>query len=372
LTSRGLGPTIRETKTSGSIKNIRKAPPRPRRRGGGKIRTRTLIAAAVAATCVYLAAPANAADPVKIRAAWVAPVANWASILLEKKDLMPQLGKSYTLEPVRFQSTSAMITAMATGELEIGNLAYSSFAIAVENAGLADLRVIADEFQDGIEGYYSNEFIMLKESPIQKIEDVKGKTIATNAPGSGVDIALRAFLRKHGLEDKRDFTVVEVGLPNMKAMLLEKKIDLGTTTMPFAEDPELRRTMRTVATQKEAIGPSQFVFWVMREGFIQKNRAGVVDFMTDTLRVVRFYLDPKNHAAAVEIAARVTKLPPKRFDSWLFTKKDFYRDPDMMPNVATLQANIDVQQQMGFLKSKIDVKRHLDLSLIQEAAARLK
>ena len=28
------------------------------------------------------------AEPVKIRMSWVAPVANWASIILEKKDLL--------------------------------------------------------------------------------------------------------------------------------------------------------------------------------------------------------------------------------------------------------------------------------------------
>src|SRR5262249_27559678 len=38
-------------------------------------------------------------EPVKIRSAWVAPVTNWASIWLEKKDLAQHLGKSYTFEP---------------------------------------------------------------------------------------------------------------------------------------------------------------------------------------------------------------------------------------------------------------------------------
>ena len=42
------------------------------------------------------------AEPVKIRMSWVAPVANWASIILEKKDLAQHLGKSYTLESVRY------------------------------------------------------------------------------------------------------------------------------------------------------------------------------------------------------------------------------------------------------------------------------
>ena len=75
---------------------------------------------------------------------WTAPVSNWASILLEKKDLAKHLGKSYTLEPVRYAGTPPMITALATGELEVANLAYSTLGIAIKNAGLEDLRVIAD------------------------------------------------------------------------------------------------------------------------------------------------------------------------------------------------------------------------------------
>src|SRR6476619_10952 len=121
---------------------------------------------------------ATAAEPVKIRMSWVAPVANWASIVLEKKDLAKHMGKSYTVESVRYQCTPQMITAIANNELEVSTLAYSSLAIAIENAGL-DLRVIADEFQDGVPGYFSTEFYVLKDSPIQKVEDLKGKVVGT-------------------------------------------------------------------------------------------------------------------------------------------------------------------------------------------------
>src|SRR4249919_3995554 len=157
------------------------------------------------------------AEPVKIRMAWVAPVSNWASIVLEKKDLAKHMGKSYTVESVRFAGTPPMMTALAAGELEIANLAYSTFPLAVQNANLDDLRVIADEFQDGVTGFHSNEFSVLKDSPIQKVEDLKGKVIATNAMGSAVDIGSRAMLKKHGLEDKRDYTIVEAPFPTMKA-----------------------------------------------------------------------------------------------------------------------------------------------------------
>src|SRR5215467_8599040 len=72
------------------------------------------------------------AEPVKIRASWTVPVANWASLLLEKKDLAKHLGQSYVLEDVRFNGTPPMITALAAGEIEIGDLAYSSIAPTVQ------------------------------------------------------------------------------------------------------------------------------------------------------------------------------------------------------------------------------------------------
>ena len=126
-----------------------------------------------------------------------------------------------------------MITAIANNELEIGDLAYSTLPIAIENAGMDDIRVIADEFQDGVPGYRDDEFEVLADGPIKKVEDLKGKVVATNAVGSGVDVAMRAMLRKHGLEANRDYTIIEAPFPAMNAMLAEKKVDLIPTVLPF-------------------------------------------------------------------------------------------------------------------------------------------
>src|SRR5689334_5133425 len=128
------------------------------------------------------------AQPVKIRVAYVVPVANWSSLIFEKPGLARHQGKSYTFEAVHFQGTPQMITALANNELEVADLAFASLAIAVQNAGMNDLRVIADEFQDGVEGYYSDEFFVLKDGPVQSIKDLKGKVVATNVAGSAVDI----------------------------------------------------------------------------------------------------------------------------------------------------------------------------------------
>jgi sulfonate transport system substrate-binding protein len=326
---------------------------------------------ALASLCMIGFASAANAEPIKIRNSWVAPVTNWASILLEKKDLAKHLGQSYVMEPVRFGGTPPMITALANNELEISNLAYSTLGIAIENAGLSDLRIVADEFQDGVAGFYSQEYMVLKDSPIQKVEDLKGKVVATNAAGSAVDVAMKAMLHKHGLEPNRDYTVIEAPFPAMKAMLAEHKVDIIPAVVPFSYDPELRNMARDLFVQKDAIGITDMIVWTARKPFIDKNRAALVDFFEDTLIITRWYLDPKNHAETMEIAGRVTKRPPQAFD-WLFTNKDCYHDPDMLPNLAALQKNVDLTQELGFVKGKVDVKAYADLSMVQEAAKRLK
>jgi sulfonate transport system substrate-binding protein len=330
-----------------------------------------LALAGLLAAAISGASAAHAQQPLKIRGSWVAPVANWASILLEKKDLARHLGKSYTLEPTRYAGTPPMITALANNELEIANLAYSTLAIAVANAGMSDLRVIADEFRDGVEGYYSQEYMVLADGPIRKVEDLKGKVVATNAAGSAVDVATRAMLRKFGLEDKRDYTVVEAPFPTMRAMLAEKKVDIVPGVLPFSLDPELRRIARTLFVQRDAIGITQMIVWTARKPFIDRNRAALADFMEDTLRIVRWYLDPANHKAATEIAGNVTRQPPERFN-WLFTKQDTYHDPNMVPDLAALQRNVDMTRDLGFARSAVDVSKLADLSIVEEAARRLR
>jgi sulfonate transport system substrate-binding protein len=335
------------------------------------MRSKFALASLLALGAAGLCAGPVHADPLKIRGAWVAPIANWSSVWLQKKDLATHFGQSYVFEPIRYAGTPPMITAIANNELEIGDLAFSTLPIAIGNAGMDDIRVISDDFQDGNAGYYSNEFDVLADGPIKKIEDLKGKVVATNAAGSGVDVAMRAMLRKHGLEANRDYTIIEAPFPAMRAMLAEKKVDMIPAVLPFSLDPELKKIATKLFDMRDAIGVSQFVMWSARKPFIDAHRAVLVDFLEDSIRIARWYLDPKNHDAVAEIASQMTKQPADRF-GWLYTKNDYYRSPDMVPDLAALQRNVDMTKELGFVNTSFDVKTHSDLSMVQEAAKRLK
>src|SRR5579862_8427991 len=134
-------------------------------------KTKLFLAALLA---LALGSTAASADPLKIRLSYIVPVSNWATILFAKPEMAKHLGKTYSFEAIHFQSTPTLIQALAAGEIEIANLGFTSLPLAITNAKMSDLRIISDELQDGVPGYYSNEYMVLKDSPIKTVEDLKG------------------------------------------------------------------------------------------------------------------------------------------------------------------------------------------------------
>jgi hypothetical protein len=98
----------------------------------------------------------------------------------------------------------------------------------------------------------------------------------------------------------------------------------------------------------------------------------IYEFAMDMLRDRRFLFDPANHGEAVKIVSEFTKIPPDKLDSWLFTRNDFYRDPDARPDLITLQANMNQLHKEGALKQALDVRKYSDLSYLEEAIKRMK
>ena len=311
-----------------------------------------------------------AAEPVKIRIGWITAPASMVPLLFLKPGIAKHHGQSYVVDPIHFASSTLQITAISQGEVDIAAFGYTSFPLAVQNGGLSDLRIIADEIQDGAPGYYSTPYFVRKDSGIDKIEDMKGKIAATNGLGSGVDIAMRSALHAHGLEEKRDYTMIEAPFPAHKAILKEKKADLVVGVLPFSYDPELNEFARPLFNTQSGIGRIALSFWAARKPFIDKNRAALVDLLEDYGAILRWYHDPANHQEAVALTAGFLKRPPAAFEPWLFTKQDFFRDLDGKPDIKVVQDSIDKVKALGFIKETVDVSKYTDLSLVDDAAKR--
>jgi len=90
--------------------------------------------------------------------------------------------------------------------------------------------------------------------------------------------------------------------------------------------------------------------------------------------------DPLEHPLHLALAAfGDDELEPVRAQGpnrcrcrWAVLEDDAYYDPNMMPDLAALQRNVDMTKQLGFAQASFDVKAYSDLSMVEEANKRLK
>lgn len=331
---------------------------------------KSLVAAALCLMLFAWLGNARAAEPLVIHEGWLGLPNLPEQVVFRKPDILRHYGKAYKVDFVHFTGTSAELTALATGDVNICTLAYSSLASAIINAHLGDLRVVADGFQDGHDGYFSTAYLVRNNSGIKRIKDLKGKVIAVNVIGAAVDVAARAVLLEHGLVARRDYTIVEAPFPTMGPMLAQHKVDLIVGVPPFIYEPKLAAISHPLFRMKQGMGSSQMIMIVAREGYLRQHRAAMQDYFDDMVRGVHWMLNPQNRPAVIRFVSRMTHVPPKILDGYYLTKKDFYHQPNAIPDIKALQRNIDTQYKLGFIKEKIDVRKYVDLSFVRRAAAR--
>jgi sulfonate transport system substrate-binding protein len=328
---------------------------------------------ALFAPLALLAALSSAqADPLKLRIGWAQAghLAPMLDVLPAKHpEVMPHFGKSYVTEAIRFAGSTPQIQAIAINELEIAAFASSSLALAITNADL-DMRIVSDLLQDGRKGNFDEPYLVRKDGPIKTIEDLKGKRVATNAIGSASDTAMRIGLRKHGIADK-DIVTVETSFTNMLPMIEDGKVDLIGGLPQTLKDIEATGHYRILFTAGEARGPAQTVLWAMRADFIKAHRPALVDFFEDHIRAVRWFLDPGNRDEALAITQQVTKQKREELE-FFFTKDDFYRSPDALPDLDAAQNEIDESVKLGILPKGVAlVPTYVDLSMVHDALLRI-
>lgn len=322
----------------------------------------------VAAT---LAKPA-AADPAKIRVDWTVVPGQFAPLIPQLPRYAPKVyrhyGKSYVVEPLKFEGGGATLTALALGDTDVSTLSPQAVALAVTNAKL-DIRIIGQQISTEVPGYLQTYF-WVKADRIETIEDLKGKVIGVNALGSAPDSAAEIMLARHGLTLPSDYHILEVPFPSELPALEADKLDAAVLIPPFNLGAGADHELKPLFAIGDVFGAFETSMWVTTAEFIKRNRPALVDFLEDNIRMRRWMFDPKTREDAIKELAAVSKVPAARYESWVYTHKDYYYDPNAMVDLVRLQKNIDEMKSAGLIPAAIDVAAYADLSLAREAAAR--
>ena len=144
------------------------------------------------------------------------------------------------------QSNSAQVEAMRSGRLHIAAFSSGPTTFAVNIAGAVPFAIRGTE--NGPEGVRLT-LIVRKDSPFQKIEDLKGKKVAHTSPSSNSgNLAPRALFPKVGLVPDQDYTVVYSGKHD-QSILGVKSGDYDAA--PVASDVLLHMTERGLVGEDE-------------------------------------------------------------------------------------------------------------------------
>jgi len=116
-------------------------------------------------------------------------------------------GKRVVYYPV--QSNSAQIEAMRSGRLHVAGFSTGPTGFAVNMAGAVPFATKG--FEDRLQGYHL-VFLVKKESPYQKLADLKGKKVAHTAPSSNSGhLAPLVLFPEQGLKPGEDYQPVFSG-----------------------------------------------------------------------------------------------------------------------------------------------------------------
>ncbi len=156
-----------------------------------------------------------------------------------KADFLPLFNAIAQTQDLRFdvrvgQSYSAVVEAMANGQVDIGWFGPVSYLEAKKRAG-AELLAVAVEH--GSSTYFSGIFVR-SDSPLNTLADLKGKTLAVGDPSSGSSFAFPlAMLIKAGVDPVKDLgKIVMTGSHvNSLVAVAEGQADAGAASFNSLE-----------------------------------------------------------------------------------------------------------------------------------------
>jgi sulfonate transport system substrate-binding protein len=306
------------------------------------------LAMAVLAAAV-LAAPgaAFAADALKeIRIDWA--TYNPVSLVLKQKGLLEKEFAKDGIGIVWVQSAGSnkALEFLNAGSIDFGSTAGSAALVAKINGNPIK----------SIYVYSRPEWTALvtgKNSPITKIEDLKGKRVAVTR-GTDPHIFLVRALQSVGLSEK-DITPVLLQHPDGKTALIRGDVDAWAGLDPMMAQAEIEDGAKLFYRKADA---NTWGILNVREQFLN-------DYPDIVRRVLATYEEARKYSLAnydelKKTFMAVTKLPDNVVDKQLKERTELTHNRIGAPQRESILAAGIALQQAGVIDAKIDVKAALD------------
>ena len=312
---------------------------------------RIVIASLLAAGA--LVSVAKAQDAPTIRVGWTIPAEESKYWMMRRPEKFPNLGKGYKVEWSQFQGTSPMTQALIAGALDCATQGVLPIAQSMDKGTLATY-IIAQHVGEK-PGSFSVYWAVKDDSPIKKVEDLKGKTVGISIIGGGTQGPFNLMLKRHGIDPDKDIKLVEVSFSLSEDALRAGRVDSTNMNQPFAARAEAKGGIRKLFALEEAVPNIVHIVEACRKDFVDKNPELVKQYVKDITAALKMALADRDET--MKVVSEITKAPIPVLDTYLLKGNDFAREPGAAPNFGAIQAMFDVYTEEKMLSKKLDASK---------------
>jgi NitT/TauT family transport system substrate-binding protein len=341
--------------------------------------TRMLAAAAIAtaSAAMITTGAANAAD--KIRVGEGPFITGGAFYVARDKGYFQKLG--IEIETKSFIDGAMAVPSMVAGELDVSFMTPNASLFNSVAKG-APLVVILDRGNNkkGFAYTLVNVSQALADAGVKSMADfakLKGKKMGVGALGSINQYNLAQALMKVGLDPSKDVQwFVNVSQPDLMKMLGAGQIDATDLAWQFGVFAQQKKWGPIVATGDQMVPDAAIGMYVARKEFLEKNHDLLVRFAMAYLHAAREFnaaaAAPDQHMDIVELLAKNTALNKPELVKAIAPNWSYINE-DGMPLVESIMQMQDFWsgQYFHFVEKKVTREQLFDLSIAQEAQARL-
>lgn len=224
-------------------------------------------------------------------------------------------------------------------------------------------------------GFAGYVLVPVKDTTTQKLEDLKGKTLAVQV-GSGTHTVWLRYLRQKGISES-DFKIKNVETEQIPAAFEAGGIDGAIPWDPFATLIIEKGLGRAILTPKEIAEPIKvtYPFFVMTtEETIKKKPEMVQKFVTAWAKALDYIHKNKSEASEIMqafFAREGTKLSKETVKK-LLDGTNYDHAKVTMADIDDTMESAKIQFEQKKLKKLPDLKQHVDNSFAEKAEKAMK
>lgn len=263
-------------------------------------------------------------------------------------------GSWYELKLSPFRGTAQRLTAYQAGDLDAIMISPQAQIIGTARGAL-NLYTIGTVMREADPDAFSTSAVVMEDSGIDDLDDLKGKKIAIVDEGSLPDFVARQGLREAGLDPARDAEFVVLPFPSQEEALRSGQIDVALLPEPFYSVADGKGGVKRLFDASDITDFSYDLLTLsFDKKFVEKNVGAVCAWAADFAASMDEYIADPDEVKRGLVGTKFVTLP----EAVYLKSTDYARPSGGVVDTEGTQKMMDAMIEFGVIEEsdRIDVK----------------